>query len=187
MRCNNALSETKQAIIEAAVELFSTQGFEGVSIKAIEETSQTKRGLVTYHFTDKPTLWKSVANLIFSRLPEISGGELAAIRNLSLDAQVRAHLTNFIYNSAKHPEVSRFVIQEGKNSSWRLDHIVDNYVRPRLIMFKELMGGELDAHTLYIFIGASTLVFDVEAECESLFGFNPRDDAFIQEHAKTRV
>jgi AcrR family transcriptional regulator len=176
--------ETQEAIVEAAIELFSTQGFDGISIKAIEEASQTKRGLVSYHFGDKETLWKIVAERIFSRLPELSGSALTAVQSLGLEAQVRAHLTNFIYNSAKHPEVSRLIIQEGKSHSWRLDYIVENYVRPRLGMFKDLMSGELDAHTLYMLIGASTLVFDVEAECEKLFGFNPRDEAFIKEHAK---
>ena len=176
--------ETREAIVKAAIELFSTQGFEGTSIRAIEAASQTKRGLVTYHFRDKETLWKIVADSIFDRLPEISGHALNALSNLEPEAQLRAHLTNFIYHSARHPEVSRLIIQEGKSPSWRLDYIVENYVRPRLAMFRKLMGGELDPHTLYIFIGSATLVFDVEAECEKLFGFNPRDDGFIQEHAK---
>ena len=48
--------------------------------------------------------------------------------------------------------------------------------------FSQQMG-EIDAHTLYIFIGAATLVFDVEAECEALFGFNPREESFVREHA----
>ena len=60
--------ETQEAILLAAVELFTTQGFDGISIKAIEQASGTKRGLVTYHFGDKEQLWRLVADHVFAQL-----------------------------------------------------------------------------------------------------------------------
>ncbi len=174
--------ETKEAILNAGVELFSTQGFEGVSVRAIEEASQTKRGLVAYHFDSKEVLWKAVAKRIFENLPGLPPAAEAALQGLSKEAQIRAHMTAFIQHSAAHPEISRLIIQEGKAQTWRLEYLVENCVRPRVRWMEKLMG-TLDAHTMYIFIGAATLVFDVEAECESLFGFNPREEAFVNAHA----
>lgn len=176
--------ETQEAILLAAVELFTTQGFDGISIKAIEQSSGTKRGLVTYHFGDKEQLWRLVADHVFAQLSQLSSEETAAIRSLAVEAQVRAHLTHFIIQSARHPEVSRLIIQEGKASTWRLEYLVDTHIRPRLEMLSGLMDRPLDAHTLYMFLGAATLVFDVEAEVERMFGFNPRQDDFVTEHAK---
>lgn len=176
--------DTREAILQAGIDLFSTQGYDGISIRAIEAASKTKRGLVSYHFGSKENLWKAVAERVFENLPVASEETLATIRDLDRRAQIRAHLTNFVRYSAKHPEISRLIIQEGKSASWRLEHLVDNYVRPRVQHINELMGGELDAHTLYIFIGAATLIFDVEAECERMFGFNPREDEFVREHAR---
>ena len=176
--------ETQEAILLAAVELFTTQGFDGISIKAIEQASGTKRGLVTYHFDDKESLWRQVADHVFNQLSQLSKAETAAIQSLEVEAQVRAHLTHFIIQSARHPEVSRLIIQEGKAMTWRLEYLVDTHIRPRLSMLAGLMDRKLDAHTLYMFLGAATLVFDVEAEVERMFGFNPRQDEFVIEHAK---
>ena len=176
--------ETREAILEAGVELFSAQGFEGTSVRAIEIAAETKRGLVAYHFGDKEALWRAVADRVFADLPVVSNDVREVVQALDLRAQVTAYLTHFIQYSAAHPEVSRLIIQEGKAHSWRLEYLIDHYVRPRLEFFRELVGQEIDAHTLYIFIGAATLVFDVEAECENLFGFNPRNEEFVREHAR---
>ena len=175
--------DTKEAILEAAVELFSTQGFDGVAIRAIEEASGTKRGLVNYHFGDKEALWRAVVDRVFGEAPT-NDELLRAVQDLDHEAQVRAQLTAFVRFSAERPEVSRLIIQEGKARSWRLAHLVEHYIKPRLDRFQDLLGHQVDAHTLYSFIGAATLVFDVEAEVEHLFGFNPRSDEFIAEHAR---
>lgn len=176
--------ETKDSLLAAGVDLFSSRGFEGVSIRAIEEASETKRGLVAYHFGSKENFWKAVAKRVFEQVPDASSKTRDALQGLDKEAQIRWYMTSFVYYSAEHPEISRLIIQEGKVSSWRLDYLVENYVRPRLDLFSELLGQELDAHMLYTFIGAATVVFDVEAECESLFGFNPRNKAFVKEHAR---
>ena len=175
--------DTKEAIIAAGVQLFSTQGFDGVSIRAIEQSSNTRRGLVNYHFESKEALWKVVVDRIVAKLPDINSESNVGLQSLDKEAQIRALMTAFIHYSAQHPELSRLIIQEGKAKSWRLTYLVENYVRPRIDWIANLFE-EFDAHTLYIFIGAATLVFDVEAECETLFGFNPRNEAFVQEHAK---
>ncbi len=176
--------DTREAILQAGVELFSTQGFEGISIRAIEAASNTKRGLVTYHFGNKENLWKAVVDKVFNQMPAASAETQAALQDLDENSQIRAHLTRFIHYSAEHPEVSRIIIQEGKSATWRLQYLVDNHVRPRFNLINSLMGNNLDAHTLYIFIGAATMIFDVEAECEALFGFNPRNKDFVREHAR---
>ena len=172
--------ETKEAIIQAGIELFSTRGYDGISIKALEEASQTKRGLVAYHFGSKEELWKVVATRIFAPMPQMNEGELDD--DINQEDLIRSRLTQFVLYSAAHPELSRLIIQEAKTRSWRLDFLVDNFVRPRVSWMEQLMG-EIDAHTLYIFVGAATLIFDVEAECEQLFGFNPRQERVAKEHA----
>ncbi|MEM7100098.1 MAG: TetR/AcrR family transcriptional regulator [Pseudomonadota bacterium] len=176
--------ETKEAIVQAGIELFSARGYDGVSIKALEDASQTKRGLVAYHFGSKEALWKVVATRIFAPMPQMTGpDDQKPDTQLQKDELLRASLTEFVLYSAAHPELSRLIIQEAKTRSWRLDFLVENFVRPRVKWMERLMG-EIDAHTLYIFVGAATLMFDVEAECEQLFGFNPRQEHIARAHAE---
>ena len=56
---------TRAKLIDAGKELFSKQGFDGVSAREIEVTAGVKRNLLAYHFSDKETLWKAVVDAIY--------------------------------------------------------------------------------------------------------------------------
>ncbi|MGI2180568.1 TetR/AcrR family transcriptional regulator [Shewanella frigidimarina] len=59
--------DKKQQIIESAIELFATTGYEKTSISAICEHSQVSKGLVFHHFKNKEGLLREV----FMRMAEI--------------------------------------------------------------------------------------------------------------------
>ncbi len=175
--------DTRQVLLDTAISLFSTMGYEGTSIRMIETEAGLKRGIGTYHFGTKEDLWKASIQALFAKMP-MPDDDDKALDALSAEAKFRYHITRFIEGSARNPEVSRVIIQEGRRKSWRLDYLLENFVSPRINMLKSGAGKELDAHSVYILIGAATLVFDVAAECESLFGVHPDDEKFIAEHAK---
>jgi len=176
--------ETKAQILNAATELFSTLGFDGVSIRTIESHAEVKRGLVAHHFGTKEALWKAVADALFGDMSELLGEADPRLSDLPADARIRAYLAGFVRFSAERPEVSRMMVQEGKTKTWRLDYLVEHFVRPRIAWLKEIVGFEMDPHLHYMVIGASTFVFDVEHECRELFGVDPRSEAFVRAHAK---
>lgn len=176
--------QTRERILDTAVELFSTRGYDGVSVRSVELEAGIKRGLVGYHFGAKEALWKATMTHLFQQLPTLSEEAISAMQDLPGDAQFRVHVTRFIQFSASHPQVSRVIIQEGRHHSWRLEFLLENFVKPRIRWIDEASGGRLNAHSLYILIGASTLVFDVAAECESLFGIDPTTDEFVRDHAR---
>ncbi|MEM9620040.1 MAG: TetR/AcrR family transcriptional regulator [Pseudomonadota bacterium] len=176
--------QTRERILETAIELFATRGYEGVAARNIETTAQVKRGLVAYHFGTKEDLWRASVDFLFAQMPPVSRDTERALQDLPIEAQIRAQITLFVQFSARYPAVSRIIIQEGRSPTWRLDYLVENYVRPRVSWIDKIVGGGLNPHGLYAFIGAATLVFDVGAECRSLFGVDPYDEAFVREHAK---
>ena len=176
--------ETKELIIATAIDLFSKQGYEGASIRAIELKANLKRGLVSYHFGTKEELWKAAMWILFDRMPTVSEDAKASMQDLPVDALFRIQVTRFVQASAAHPEISRVIIQEGRAHSWRLEFLLEHFIRPRVNWMIEASEFKLDAHKLYIIIGAATMVFDVAAECESLFGINPMEEGFVREHAK---
>jgi hypothetical protein len=89
----------------------------------------------------------------------------STLRDLDPAARLRMAIVAFVRFSAEMPELSRLTVQEGKQSSWRLDYVVDTHMRPRIEWLNELLGEPLDPHTYCIVIGASAMVFDVEFEC----------------------
>lgn len=175
--------ETRKAILQKGVEIFSQQGFEGVSVRALEVAADVQRGAVAYHFESKETLWKKVVDQILDGFDARLTPLETILRDLDEEARLRTVITAFVRFSAETPELNRLIIQEGCHKTWRLKYLVDKIVRDRLGWLEEMTGLLSDPHAYYMAVGAATLVFDVAYECEELFGVDPREDDFIREHA----
>ncbi len=174
--------DTRAKLLGAAMELFSTRGYEGSSVRDIETAAEVKRGLAAYHFGSKEELWKAAVARTFDAF-EMDARAGAAAR--SGDDPLREALRAFVRFSAVHPELNRLMVQEGSRPGWRSEFLVERYVRPRVEALSRLVGRALDPHELYVLIGASTFVFNVAHECEALFGVDPRSEAFAEAHADT--
>lgn len=59
---------TREAILEAADQLFGEVGFEAASTRRIGELSGVNKALIHYHFKDKGELWSSVLARYYVRL-----------------------------------------------------------------------------------------------------------------------
>ncbi|MEM8935011.1 MAG: helix-turn-helix domain-containing protein, partial [Pseudomonadota bacterium] len=56
---------TKNKLLEAAVFEFADRGFDAVTIRDIEVRADVQRGLLSYHFGDKESLWKASVDKLF--------------------------------------------------------------------------------------------------------------------------
>lgn len=175
--------ETRNALIETAVEMFTSQGFDGVSIRMLESTARVQRGAVAYHFESKEALWKASVEQLVIRFGSHIDPLITTLQDLDGDARLRAIIAAIVRFSAETPEFNRLMVQEGRANTWRLQFLMDAFIRTRLGWFEEMVGILNDPHAYYMIVGSATLVFDVEHECQELFGVDPTDDAFIREHA----
>lgn len=64
----------REAILDAATDLFARQGLEATSIKAIGEAAGVNPALLYYYYADKATLYEAVIDRMVAALP----GRLAA-------------------------------------------------------------------------------------------------------------
>ena len=87
---------TRSKLIEAGKELFSRQGFEGVSAREIETAAGVKRNLLAYHFNDKETLWKAVVDAIYGVMKSEFDQRLAVLREMSRIAQIVRIFLHFV-------------------------------------------------------------------------------------------
>ena len=181
--------DTQDALLDTAVECFSRQGYDGVSVRSIEEQAGVNRGLVAYHFGDKAELWRRAVARLFAQMSSVmaeaagkqpqDGGELARIL-------ARA----FVRYSAERPALNRLMMQESMQSSWRVEHLVEAEIRPmladmerRLPAATRAVWGDRDPHRYYIFIGAAAFVFSAAQECRTMFGRSPQEKEFVERHA----
>jgi AcrR family transcriptional regulator len=95
--------DKKQQIIESAIELFATTGYEKTSIAAICEHSQVSKGLVFHHFKNKEGLLREV----FMRMAEIVNGVSDNITSVNKELSAKEKLVNLlerIFLSMASPE-----------------------------------------------------------------------------------
>ena len=182
--------ETRAALLQNAIDAFSTRGFESISVRQLEETAGVKRGLVAYHFGDKEQLWRASVEQLFTALMEEFMGRVSTLVDVAPAEAARAMVRAFVRYSAAYPAVNRLMMQECTSDSWRVDCIVDEHIRPMLESLYEvlpeasaLLWGDRDPHRYYLFIGAGAFVFSAEQECQRLFATDPRKDTFVERHA----
>ena len=175
--------QTKERIIDAAVEVFASQGFGAASTRVIAGRAGVTQGLVTYHFASKEALWRAAADRIFGRLTEaFPPTEAGDARDAG--ALIRAH----VVFSARHPEVFHFMVDAGRHDDERLRWLIDTHLGP---WFSALTGADASrqraAHLYYAVVGAASLMFAVAPECRSLTGVDPTTEAAIGRHADLLV
>lgn len=183
---------TRKRLMDAALEIFSTQGYDAASTRQIETAAGVKRGLIGYHFGSKQDLWKLCAENMLKVAEVELVSVLAAIEHINPASQLRFFVRSYVAFCAKHPELNRLMIQEGMDRDWRLSWLLEHGVRSwyenvcALFNASKALGRapEMDAHNFYYIItGAATLIFSNAVEAESLSNKNPLDTAMVEAHA----
>ena len=189
-------TDTRDKNVAAALEAFAERGFDGARTRDIAARAGVNQGLITYHFSNKEALWKASADRIFALLGQEFGGRLEALNDVDPVARLRAVVRHFVRFAAAHPELHRFMVQEGKSDGARLQWLVDRHVRPLYEASRGLIEaaqresafpGINPVHLHYVFIGAATHLFVMAAEVRRITGEDPMRKDMIEAHADAVV
>lgn len=181
---------TKGRLIEAAIQEFSDKGYNGVTARDIEVAANVQRGLLKYHFGDKAELWKAAISNIFGELTEFRRSRIEMAQDLQPEERLAFRIRSFVRFTAKHPELNRLMIQEGKSDSWRMEFMIENFIAESARELRALVDTEYNLsdqdffHWYYSFIGAGALAFNVAPEAARLFGIDMTDEDIITRHAQ---
>ena len=99
------------AILDAAIQLFSTHGFDGVSMRQIAESAGVSKANIYHHFKSKEALYLAIMNESARNLSALveslatGEGEIGQ----ALETFVSAHLDHLFENQA----IIRLVLREG--------------------------------------------------------------------------
>jgi AcrR family transcriptional regulator len=179
----------RASLIRAGVPLFAEKGFDAVSVRDIEIAAEVKRGMMAYHFGDKETFWKAVADFTFEQIDAQRDLRLDMMKDISDREGLALMIRFYVRFYAQHPELSRLMAQEARQESWRIDYLVVTHIRPGSMALEQHVRKILNlsarefAHWYYIMLSASATIFSFEPECKRLFGFNPRNEDVIETHA----
>lgn len=184
---------TRASLIEAGTRIFSEKGFDGVSVRDIENAADVQRGLLAYHFNDKESLWKAVADSTFGMMKQEFDQRLEILRDLSKSERISFIVRFYVRFHAKHPELSRLMSQEATHDSWRIRYLIDHHIKPASVAMQQLVKeakgieGTAFVNWYYIMVSASSTIFSFAPECQLLFGLDCHEENIVEAHADMLV
>jgi len=180
-------------IRNAALMLFSRQGYEATSIAGIATLAGVAKPLIHYHFNSKEELWYSV-------IDEASGAllkELEAFRTAAIGLppeQVIAMLAaTSVQFAFRFFYIVSIIDDEARSTGPRSDYLLNVLQKPSLVSagaVVDILNGILRngktripaEHLVPAFMGAATFPFVNQRAMMSTFGVDVRDEAYARQH-----
>ena len=121
---------TKQKLLDAALEAFSENGFQGTSTRNIAERAGVHHPLITYHFKNKEELWRAAADRIFTEFNVALAAAAEAQAGECPKARMSAMIRAYVHYAAGQPALHKIMVQEASRPSRRLNWLIDTHLRP---------------------------------------------------------
>jgi AcrR family transcriptional regulator len=127
-------------ILAAAVEAFSVLGYDGVSLRTLNDQLGVSHNLLYQRFGSKESLWRAAVDWGFG--PLVAHMECSDDESSDPMERLRTLICRFIEYAAGRPYLARLATLEGAAATDRLDYLYDNYIQPvrkrYLAIFDEL-------------------------------------------------
>ncbi|MEE2729643.1 MAG: TetR/AcrR family transcriptional regulator [Pseudomonadota bacterium] len=124
-----AAAQTRDTIIQAAIECFAQNGYEAASVREIAHLAQCTHGTLRHHFGSKLDIWKAVADTVLehyrARLMPIASGISKAQNPLDSFRQV---VRGFIEASYHDPMLAKLLMVENHGNNERADYVKANFL-----------------------------------------------------------
>jgi TetR/AcrR family transcriptional regulator len=131
-RKDDQFAPTDQVML-AAIEAFSVHGYNGVSLRTLNEELGGSRNLLYQRFGSKAKLWHAAVDWAFQPFVE----HLRTADDETADPMIRLRIMilNFIEYAAERPYLARLVTVEGTARTDRLEYLYHNYIEPIQLRF----------------------------------------------------
>lgn len=188
-------AQTRQAILDAAIDTFAELGFDAASVGMIASRSGTQKALVQYHFASKDSLWKAAVDALWqqreSALPKYFNAASTAQNHRNDSEKIRFVFKQIIRFALDHPAWVGIMFREAATPGPRLDWFIDQHLRAdyqqgldfiknaqRLGVLPE--GEPLDI--ILIISGALFYLILVAPLTKKITGTEIRDEAFLDRY-----
>lgn len=161
-------TQTKAAILNAALKEFGAKGFDGATTRGIASRAEVNHTVITHHFGSKEDLWKAAAGHVFGLYADRLNARRENLEGVDEKSLNKLLLREFILFSADVPEFNQFMTQASQAGGERLDWLVRNFIGPgsaneigviASAQLNELLGPGEPQYMRLLFIGAATSIF----------------------------
>jgi len=121
---------TQRKLLDAALQAFAENGFQGTSTRDIAERAGVHHPLITYHFKNKEQLWRAAADRVFSRFIRLLLTVQEETEDQPASERMAAMIRAYVHYAADNPELHKVLFQESSHSNPRLEWLIDTYMKP---------------------------------------------------------
>lgn len=182
----------RERILEEALALFATRGFDGASTKDIAASCGLSDSVVLYHFGSKEQLWRSAMRHLFAKVGVRPDVESATLKDLDLVSQLRVRLRRFAHVSAQHPQLGGVIMLEGLAGGPRLEWLAHALLKPNYDSWTDLVARGVEAGVFKRFDpfqiivalhAAAATYFNLAPMVTRLSGRTPLDPEMVERQA----
>ncbi|MBT8084819.1 MAG: TetR/AcrR family transcriptional regulator [Woeseia sp.] len=121
---------TQRKLLDAALQAFAENGYQGTSTRDIAERAGVHHPLITYHFKNKEQLWRAAAERVFSSFIRVLLTVQEETRKEPPSERMAATIRAYVYYAAENPALHKVLFQESSHSNPRLEWLIDTYMKP---------------------------------------------------------
>jgi len=140
--------DTRQAILQAARELFNRHGYDGVSVRDIARAAGISKGNLTYHFSRKEDIVAALLESDSAPLPPAAPGTSRELDTMFTDMQKTVEAQSYFFlHHAQLSQISETIFHtQSRRYRAMLAHLQEAFCRLRSNGFfrPELFSGEYD-------------------------------------------
>ncbi|WP_238995181.1 TetR/AcrR family transcriptional regulator [Sphingomonas solaris] len=120
---------SEERMLDHVFSAFASLGYEGTTVREIAKQLSVSHNLLNVRFGSKADLWKRAIDW---RVARFGGPVFTAFDELPDDPEARLRLLvhRFCAWAAANPDWVGITHAEGRRATWRLDYIVEIYIRP---------------------------------------------------------
>jgi AcrR family transcriptional regulator len=119
---------SREAILDAAIQLFAERGYDGVSLDHITVRSGAKRSLILYYYKNKDELWRASAEAVARAFNDAVQLNLARLKKPANDeVRLRQDMGAWLDAFQGKPEFPRYLVREGGVPGPRLEWLVQHF------------------------------------------------------------
>lgn len=120
--------QTRGRILDAALDLFSNQGFDAVALRDVARAAGVNHAMIRYYFDTKDALWRESVTQMFRRQKaELNLQERP--EQPTIREQFAAFVRDYVRYCARYPEHARLMVREATLGSDRLEWLSQSFVR----------------------------------------------------------
>lgn len=187
---------TTSQILDAALQEFAQNGFDGANISEIAKRSGVARALVHYHYANKETLWKAVVTRSFREMTDHFADIGRELTDLDPVSFLKVFIRRYVYFVARRPELGRIIIAEAPRDTPRAQWLVNRNLRPMHVAVERIYSEKLKGEPfrpipflnfLSILTGAVSIYFLDASVLREHYAIDPADQAVIDQHAEVVI